>query len=586
MGAITVLDERLCNRIAAGEVVERPAAAIKELIENALDAGATRVIVELRDGGLEAIRVTDNGGGIAAGELDLAVARHATSKIRTVADLDAIATLGFRGEALPSIAAVSRFTLASRPAGAAAGAWLRLEGGTPAGGGVSGMAPGTTVEADNLFFNAPARRKFLKAAPTELRYVLEIVNHLSLSRPEVEFLVRNGGHEALHYPACAAVADRLLQVFGRDFSRNMFTAEAAQEDHRLRAYGAKPALARGNSRGIVSFINGRFFRGREVMSAVREGYRRYLPAGKWPFAVLFLEVPLDRVDVNVHPQKTEVRFREPGRIHALIRNAFSRALSDTPVAVAYPAGGVEPPWAGRRGPAAPAAVHEPSAALFEFPPPAAGREGAPRSDFGPASAAPPVRPAATPAGRAFQVYDAYIVEETPAGIMVHDQHALHEGLMEIRLRRAFAAQKFAVQELLIPEQIDLPPADRAQLLELAGVLRECGFEIQPFSGNTVVFHAVPAVFDTARLGAFVADILAIEDAATADADAHRAVIQRIINRTACHSSIRAGQRLKPEEISELLAAARAEPESGSCAHGRPASFLIPKADIERRFQRK
>jgi len=580
MGRIHILDVDVQNRIAAGEVIERPASVIKELIENAIDASARKITVETEKGGISSIRVTDDGEGIGADELELALERHATSKVTDAEELSRIHTMGFRGEALPSIASVSRFSLSSRPSGTDSGTMVTKEGSALPVCSDVGMAEGTVVKADSIFFNVPARRKFLKTPATELKHISRTVTQISLAYPEIHFSLKNNRAETLNYPACSDMRERCIQAFGRDIRDNLLETDIEATPCSLKIFGAKPGISRKNSRSIYSYVNKRYFRGREVIHAVREGYTHHIPRDEWPFTVLYISADPDAVDVNVHPNKLEVRFREPGELHALIKNTINRMLGSKNTAVSYPVDGGFP---DRRESSVIKPVRNNETGLMVMEEQELFRSVRDRSSeeqhipegFHEVS------------GRKFmQVYDSYIIVEYEDAVTVYDQHALHEGILEQKLREQFKGKGLPCQDLLIPEQVELAQDEKDTLLQLQPHLQKLGFEVQEFSGNTVIIHSVPQIMDVSRIQKFISDVLSLEsEYGDKEEKISSILLSSLINRIACHSAIRAGQKLNAEEIDALLKEARMYPDSSACAHGRPSSFDIPKQEIAKRFRR-
>ncbi len=599
--SLRLLPETLVNRIAAGEVVERPASAVKELVENALDAGAGQVEVVLRDGGRSLIAVTDDGCGMTPEELALAVERHATSKLPDD-DLVRIASLGFRGEALPSIGAVSRMTVTSRPAGAAEAWRLTVEGGRKAAPEPAAQGPGTRVEVRDLFFATPARLKFLKTPRTEYGHAEDVVARLAMAFPQVGFALSDGQRTTLRLTAAEgdlfdARLARLGAILGKDFAENALAIEAEREGLRLSGHIGLPTLNRANARHQYLFVNGRPVRDKLLHGAVRGAYRDFLAHDRHPLLALFLELPPEAVDVNVHPMKAEVRFRDPGLVRGLIVGACRHALSEaghrasTTVAQAAlgalraaeaPAGAAyayrPPSTVLPRGLAeAGAAYHAPLPELAR-PPVARGAEAPPD----PASEPEPDYPLG--AARA-QLHATYIVAQTEDGIVIVDQHAAHERLVYERMKRELAETGVARQILLIPEVVELGEDPAARLLARAAELAEIGLVLEAFGPGAVVVREVPALLgqpDVQRLVADLADELAELD----QAFTVKEKLEEVCGTLACHGSVRAGRRLNAEEMNALLRQMEATPHSGQCNHGRPTYVELKLADIERLFGRR
>jgi DNA mismatch repair protein MutL len=600
MTAIRRLPETVVNRIAAGEVVERPAAAVKELVENSLDAGATRIDVVVRDGGRSLIAVVDDGCGMAADELALAVERHATSKLAGD-DLSAIATLGFRGEALPSIGAVARLAITSRPAGSGAAATLTVEGGVKRGPAPAAHPPGTRVEVRDLFYATPARLRFLKAAATEAAHVGEMVGRLAMAHPAVGFTLGDGTRTTLKLPPVAGDLfggglDRLAAIMGRAFADNALAVEAERDGVRLRGYAGLPTLSRSTAGLQFLVVNGRPVRDRLLYGAVRGAYQDVLAGGRHPLVALFLEVPPGDVDVNVHPSKTEVRFRDSGLIRGLIVGALRHALAATGprtattvgAALVAAAGGesLRPHGGGfaRSGggaPWRPAAGLADTAAAYQAPlapPPGAG------GDVPPLAA--DVDDIGRPLGAArAQLHGTYIVAETADGMVLVDQHAAHERLTHERLLQAMADGGVKRQVLLIPQVAELDAPRRQRLIAHAAALAALGLAVEPFGDGAVLVREVPAVLGDVDAAALVRD-LADELTEHGEALSLAARLAEVAARAACHGSIRAGRRLRIEEMNALLRAMEATPLSSQCSHGRPTFVSLDRTALDRLFGRR
>ncbi len=604
------LPETLVNRIAAGEVVERPAAAVKELVENAIDAGAHHIDVDLRDGGRSFISVTDDGRGMTAEEIGLAMERHATSKLPDD-DLVHIVSLGFRGEALPSIGAVSRLTLTSRAndagngAGTAEQAWsLAVEGGKRGAVKPAAHPPGTRVEVRDLFYATPARLKFLKTARTEANHALDALQRLAMAQPGVGFTLVQDGRSLLRLaPAEGALFDarlkRLGAVMSREFAANALPVDAEREGIRLTGYIGLPTLNRGNARHQYLFVNGRPVRDKLLHGAVRGAYQDFLARDRHPMLALFLELPPETVDVNVHPAKAEVRFRDPGLVRGLIVGACRHALAaaghraSTTVSEAAlgalrphsaPPGGYAWPQSGGGG--IPRGMAE-AAASYHAPLPNLG-------------AAPGARPAGVPeadpettpdrqnyplgAARA-QLHGTYVVAQTEDGIVIVDQHAAHERLVYERMKRQLAANGVARQILLIPEVVELDEPAAERLVARAEELAELGLAIERFGPGAVVAREVPALLGEVNIQGLLRD-LADELAELGEAPALRERLEAVCSTMACHGSVRAGRQLNFEEMNELLREMEATPHSGQCNHGRPTYVELKLADIEKLFGRR
>ena len=604
---IRLLPETIVNRIAAGEVVERPAAAVKELVENALDAGARQIDVVLRDGGRTHISVTDDGCGMTAAEMTLAVERHATSKLPDD-DLTHVLTMGFRGEALPSIGAVSRLTITSRPRDGEA--WqIFIEGGRKGAPQPASHAYGTRVEVRDLFYATPARLKFLKTERTELDHAVDAVQRLAMAYPEVSFSVSDG--ERVRF-ACASETDlsgddasllrRLAAVMGRDFSANAIPVDAERDGVRLFGYAGLPTLNRNTASHQYLFVNGRPVRDRLLHGAVRGAYQDFLARQRHPLVALFVEIAPELVDVNVHPAKTEVRFRDAGVVRGLIVGALRHALAeaghrasttvaDAALGALRPASGL--PYPGRTSylPSSSAVPRELAEAVAAYYAPIEGRI----PGLGGASAAQ----AATgdedgaalsgsdhPLGAArAQVHETYIVAQTGDGIVIVDQHAAHERLVYERMKKALENGGVQRQGLLLPEVIDLDDAIATRLAERADELAELGLVLEKFGSGAVVVREVPALLGQTDVGALIRDLA--DDLAEMDTTlALRERLDEVCSTMACHGSVRAGRQLNAAEMNALLREMEVTPHSGQCNHGRPTYVELKLADIERLFGRR
>jgi DNA mismatch repair protein MutL len=585
---IRLLPPVLVNRIAAGEVVERPAAAVKELVENAIDAAARQIDVTLREGGQGLIMVADDGAGMTADELALAVERHCTSKLPDD-DLIRISALGFRGEALPSIGAVSRMRIVSRPPGAA-NAWeIMVEAGAKSMPAPAAAPPGTRVEVRELFFATPARLKFLKTPRTERELAVDMVRRLAMAYPQIAFTVTAEEERVLlRLPAGGDRRTRLAALLGRDFAENSLPIEAERGGFRLTGLAGLPTLNRALPRDQYLVVNGRPVRDRLLVGAVRGAYQDVLARDRHPIVALFLDGPEDEIDVNVHPAKAEIRFRDANLVRGLIVGALRHALaaaghraSTTVAAAAFGAfrpGGPHPAGAGAPG--------------FAFPPPpsAAALAFAESADpfIGSTAETPaPAMPAAEArlgAARA-QLHGTYILAETATGIVLVDQHAAHERLVYERIKQDLARSGVARQALLLPEIVELDEGAAARLAARAAELAEFGLVLEAFGPGAVVVREVPALLPGLDVAGLVRD-LADELAEWGDALSLKERVESVCGTLACHTSVRAGRRLSPSEMDALLRQMETTPNSGQCNHGRPTYVALDLAAIERLFGRR
>ena len=595
---IRQLDAAAANRIAAGEVVERPASAVKELVENAIDAGARRVDVAYADGGKRLVRVEDDGHGIPADELPLALRRHATSKLDG-GDLVNIVTFGFRGEALPSLGAVGRLTVTSRAAGAPEAASLTVRGGEAWPLRPAALARGTVVELEGLFTATPARLKFLRSDRAEAQAIGETLRRLAMAVPAVAFSLTDrtdpaAPRELLRLEAepgdlFDALGNRLRALLGPDFLANALPIDAGRDGVTLTGYAALPTFSRGAAVAQHVFVNGRPVRDKLLLGALRAAYSDLLSRDRHPAAALFVAIDPDRVDVNVHPAKAEVRFREPGLVRGLVIGALRQALAGAGHRTSSTLGGAMlgtfRPEPERGGPA-----FATRSAGLPPPRPATGfAEPLVASGWSARMVAavpePETEAAELPLGVArAHIHETYIVSQTADGMVLVDAHAAHERLTYERLKAARAANGVPGQMLLIPDVVELDAASRARLLEAQADLAALGLAVEPFGGNAVCVRETPAILgevDCRRLLPDLADALAEDEGRGLEAR-----IDAILSRMACHGSIRSGRALRGDEMNALLRAMEATPLSGQCNHGRPTYVELKLHDIERLFGRR
>ncbi|CUH65196.1 DNA mismatch repair protein MutL [Thalassovita gelatinovora] len=606
---IRQLDEGAINRIAAGEVVERPASAVKELIENAIDAGARRIEVAIADGGKTLIRVTDDGCGIAADQLALALSRHATSKIDG-SDLLDIHSFGFRGEALPSLGAVGRLRITSRVDGSEA-AQITVTGGQMGAVKPAALNRGTVVELRDLFYATPARLKFLRTDRAETQAINDVVKRLAMAEPFIGFTLRDvsgGGEGRVTFRADAESGDlfdalhgRLARVLGSEFAENALKIDAERDDFMLTGYAALPTYSRGSAVAQFLFVNGRPVKDKLLIGALRGAYFDFLSRDRHPAAALFVECDPHRVDVNVHPAKSEVRFRDPGMVRGLIVSALRHALAEAghraSTTVAGATLGAFRPEPMAQGPARVYQMDRPSQQAIaqsyraQAPDPGFAEFGQSYSarveDVVEADAHGPdeTRAEALPLGAArAQVHENYIIAQTETGMVIVDQHAAHERLVYEKLKHQMAENGVAAQALLIPEIVELSEGDCARILEIEADLQKLGLGIEPFGGGAIAVRETPAILGEVNARAMVLDILD-ELADLGDSQTVQARIEAILSRVACHGSIRSGRRMRAEEMNALLREMEATPHSGQCNHGRPTYVELKLSDIERLFGR-
>ena len=587
MGRIHQLPMSVVNRIAAGEVVERPASVVKELLENALDAGPTRIDVALEQGGIALVRVVDDGGGIVADDLPLAVTAHATSKLRVAEDLERIGTLGFRGEALASIAEVSRVVIRSRTPDAT-GASITVDGGRVGEVAPDGCAVGTTVEVHQLFGNVPARRSFLRAAQTEWSHASEAFVRTALAHPAVAFSLSHNGRRVHDLPAADSWRDRIAGLFGAELAGRLIEVESDDGEVSLHGFVGRPEDDVASGRLQHLFVGGRPFRDRSILHAVQEAYRGMLLSGRQPIVFLAFDLPPDAVDVNVHPAKMEVRFREPSRLYRLVLAALrAKFLAGNVTTRLEPRPAPPLPEFERFAAPPSVAVGPPPRSLWSEPPPlprglpaepaVVGRQPAWEADE-----AASVRPAER---LAVQMHDRYIVVETPAGIDVIDQHALHERLLYEKFKAAVETGGLEVQPLLVPERLDLAPAELELVDEHAATLARAGMRIEPFGGATVIVTSKPALAGDTPAAEIVREVLDRLAATAAAGTAASMLVDEVLHGLACKAAIKAGDRLSQAEVDALVRERRLVDESHHCPHGRPTSLTLSRQDLDRQFRR-
>jgi DNA mismatch repair protein MutL len=597
--AVRRLDPLLVDRIAAGEVVERPAAAVKELVENALDAGAHRVEVTIEAGGKQLIRVSDDGCGMSAEDLDLAVERHATSKLED-GDLSAIATLGFRGEALPAIASVARLEVHTRSLADHHGRTLVVDSGVKSAVRPSAHPRGTRVEVQALFAATPARLKFLRSDRAEAQAVADVVKRLAMAQPQVAFGLSGDHLNGLNLAPCASdrsgVAKRLTQILGREFHDNARAIDALREGICLTGFAGLPTNHRANAQAQYLFVNNRAVRDKMMTAAVRAAYRDYLPADRFPTVALFLTCAPHFVDVNVHPAKAEVRFRDPGLVRGLIIGGVQEAIASANYRAAT-SGGAKAldilsrnrfSFSGRGGEASawpiPVAGEQP---LESAPASAQTQLSVAREPF--ADVPPALREDAQheafPLGAArAQLHETYILAQTRDGLVLVDQHAAHERLVYERMKRSLAEHGIERQSLLIPEIVDLDEADQQVVIARAAELAELGLLIDSFGTGAVAVRELPALLKDSNIRRLIQDIA--QTLGQDDASDLSSRLDRILATMACHHSVRAGRRLKAEEMNALLREMEVTPGAGQCNHGRPTYIELKLSDIERLFARR
>jgi len=597
------LPAHLVNQIAAGEVIERPASVVKELAENSLDAGADRIRIEIDGGGERRIRITDNGGGIPPDEIELALKPHATSKIASLEDLEAVASLGFRGEALASIASVSRLSLGSRPHDAEAGMRMECEGGSA--GEVTPFAtpPGTVIEVRDLFFNTPARRKFLKTERTEYNHIDELIKRLALARMDVAFELKHNGKASRNLPGAdddQARLSRVERVCGRDFVDAALAIDTEHIGLRLHGWIARPSFSRAQADMQYFFVNGRLVRDRLVTHAIRQAYSDVLYSGRHPAYVLMLEIDPARVDVNVHPQKTEVRFRDGRLVHDFLFSMLNRALADTRAG----AGGAQPRGADRFAGASQSPGAQPSAAPTTRGLDAAGQHPSGQGGLGLSvtesisrytqlaatagqqqASAPESGKDVPPLGFAVaQIHGVFILAQNAHGLIIVDMHAAHERITYERMKLAWAEDRIRAQPLLVPETLSCSTREVAALEHHHADLARLGFELDAAGPESVLVRAVPALLAGADKAGLVRDVLS-DLVELGQSRRVAQAIDELLSTAACHGSVRANRSLTIEEMNALLRDMERTERSDQCNHGRPTWVQLDMAQLDKLFLR-
>ena len=602
---ITILPEALTNKIAAGEVVERPASVIKELIENSLDAGATNISVEINAGGRRRLRVIDNGHGMSREDALLSLERHATSKIKVDSDLDKILTLGFRGEALPSIASVCRFSLATRETASLEGTEIIVEGGRVREVKACGMAVGTVITVEQIFYNMPARLKFMKSNETETGHVADVVARMAVARPDVAYSCISDDRELLRLQ-CSDLQRRLAQVVGRESSQHLYPVTGLDEYTAITGFVSAPALVRSGTQAIYTFINGRFIRDKVVQHAIMQAYRGVIDRGRYPVVALFIELPPGEVDVNVHPTKHEVRFRRQSVVHDAIQGSVEEVLSRSPWLVTPPAAsftsGVTTGQAYREriAAAAQASLVMPPRQEYCFEPPvikpvpafpatvmshaeitAVSEKSVPfQSEHSPAESVGYFSSLSIIG----QFHSEYILCQSDSELVIIDQHAASERVAYQRLKQQCQADGIESQRLLFPETVELSFSEVSVAIRFSQDLAGIGFELEPFGGTTLMVSAVPRLVAQKEPILLIRDILAdLERYGTSAA--FNEALESLLSRIACHSVIRGAHQLENRQIRELLHNMDRTDFAASCPHGRPVSHVVTLAELQKIFKR-
>ena len=625
MSIIKLLPPEVISQIAAGEIIERPASIVKELVENSIDAQSKRIDIEIEQGGHDLIRVVDDGCGIYPEQLQLALTSHATSKLKSSEDLFRISTLGFRGEALGSIASVSKFLLQSCPPDLDQGAEIFCEGGLLHPAKPWNGSPGTRIEIKHLFYNTPVRRKFLKAPPAETAQITETITKMILSsfrnnidKCEVHWSYKNNGKQVLQASQGASLKEMISIFFGKDITNDLLYIESNHRDFRIKGYIGSPNLDKSSAKSQYLFINGRWFRDRTISHAIQEGFRGHMMTGRFPIAFLYFDSDLEKVDVNIHPTKSEVRFRDPGAIHHLVFNAVRNVLLDKNKGAVFQLQD-EPPFT-RKNPidiglpeftiTIPQKSNPPETWTLESGPSPApslpfNYKNSPSEQSEPennstdelSAQAPnytysekPQPPTIVPVlfkeenFKVLQVYNSYIVIETDEGVLIIDQHALHERILYEQLKTKLSSGPVPAQKLLIPETIELAAFQSELVLSRQEELQQLGFEIRGFGGNTILVESYPALLGRkspkALFNKVIEQLFAKDEIPSKDAFFHH-----ILSLTACHSAVRSGDTLNETEMHLLAKMRHLSKSHYHCPHGRPTSLLISKNDLENQFGR-
>ncbi|HHT9116938.1 MAG: DNA mismatch repair endonuclease MutL [Planctomycetes bacterium] len=593
MSQIKVLPESVINKIAAGEVIDRPASVVKELIENAIDARASRIDTYLEDGGRKLIRVSDDGIGMDAEDIALAFQSHATSKLQNADDLFAVRTLGFRGEALPSIGAVSHAGIISRVKGAMNGAEIKIDGGVLGKVKERGAPEGTQVEVRDLFFNTPVRKKFLKSIPTEMAYISEVLTKFSLSYPVIHFTLMHNNRTVFNLPTVQDTTERIATFFGEEMRKHLIPIFLREEMSTLSGYIAPPFFDKSNARMQFIFLNGRYIKDNAIFRAINEAYHGKLMHKRYPIVFLFLQVEPSEVDVNVHPTKIEVRFRNTSAIYNYVLSALKEGLNKSATKTIS----VPPLIPGLEREAARGEEFDLiKKSLWE-------RFSLEKEDGGKSriysdiqanrkmeteenAKAFPAEVRTKTRRTCFQIHNAFIIEETEGGLNIIDQHALHEIILYHEIERNLQASKSLSQRLLIPEMVELSPKDFFSIISLKEYLETLGLEVEEFGQHTIVIRAFPQVLKHLNAKEFVENLLS-ELGGEDSLKGKDKILNKLINIMACKGAVKAGQRLEPQEIEALLEKKKnINAYTNNCPHGRPTTLYFSLDDLQKQFKRK
>jgi DNA mismatch repair protein MutL len=583
MGQIVVLDQNMVNMIAAGEVIERPASVVKELIENSIDAGATKITITVEDGGRRLISVADNGCGMDAGDLQRAFESHATSKIKNTADLRNIATLGFRGEALASIASVAQVKAISRTKDSPGGNCIEIDCGDSKSVGPSSADYGTKIEVRDLFYKLPARRKFLKTANTEMTHITEQFTRTALAHSELDMTLIHKGRELYRLTTGQGLRQRIAELFSVEIAEGLIETETEEKGLHIFALLGTPAIARTNNKFQYVFLNGRFVRDKFISHAIKEAYRGTLEPERFGVVFLFIRIPYEDVDVNVHPTKTEVRFYNANLVHSQILGCLREKLLGTNLEIPARLPQAAPPG-GRPASAGPhrQRISDAMADFFKKHRPVETQQ-----QFGFRPAAARTAAVAQVAGEkpnAIQIHDSFIVTQTDDGFVIIDQHALHERIVYENLSSRIRNGRLQSQKLLIPESFELTDAQAEAIEDNADLLEKLGIELAAFGPKAMAVQAFPSLLSKAEPLDFVADLLDLLTDRSIGADAER-LLDEVLNMAACKAAIKAGQKLSDSEIEQLLADREPIELASRCPHGRPTTIKFSLAELEKQFKR-
>ena len=606
MNQIRILPQILVNKIAAGEVIERPASVVKELLENAVDAGATRIDVAVEDGGKKLIQVTDNGVGMGREDLSLAFTQHATSKLSDDEDLFAIRTMGFRGEALASIASVSRSRMTSRTAQGQGGFEVSVDGGKQDEVKPTAAAVGTTVQVRDLFFNVPARRKFLRSTNTELAHITEQLTRVALANSQIHFSLTHNGRKNLELPASRGPRERIAGLFGEELAETLIEASSNERGVQINALPARPGMSRTSGKWQYFFLNNRYIRDRLLSHALREAYRGLMDPSRFPVAFVYLQIAPEAVDVNVHPTKIEVRFREANTVHSQVLGTLREEFLKSDLAESMQIEKNQPDHEQQQRVRQAVADYIKSQPIKQERWSFTGKEqGGYTGETGPAqpSSGTELReelnrlfeqdrqkqqgerePAAATFGRILQVHKTYIVSETPEGMIIVDQHALHERILYEKLKQRVAAGELASQQLLVPMPIELNSQQQAILERAKEVLGQVGIELVDFGPKSVAVQSFPAMLGKADPAAVVQDIMDRLTEVPTDMSGEQ-LLEPVLASMSCKAAVKAGDELKEEEMRQLLADRKLAEMSSSCPHGRPTVLKMSLAELEKQFKR-